>query len=71
MTGKFLRLGLNKPPAQGTRLVYVVTGFLNKETSCGSKIKHISVEGVEGLSGTNRACEPTTDECSVDDNQFD
>jgi len=33
ITGERLELGPNKPLAQGTRLGYVITGYLNKETS--------------------------------------
>jgi len=32
ISGKLIRLGPNKPLAQGTRLGYVITGFLNNET---------------------------------------
>jgi len=32
ITGELLELGPNKPLAQGTRLGYVITGYLNKET---------------------------------------
>jgi len=31
ITGELLELGPNKPSAQGTRLGYVTTGFLDKE----------------------------------------
>jgi len=33
ITGELLELGPNKPLAQGTTLGYVITGYLNKETS--------------------------------------
>jgi len=57
-----LRLEPNKPLAQRTRLGYVVTGFLNKETSSDTEINR---------GGPNAAYEPTKEKNLVNDNQFD
>jgi len=44
ITGELLELGPNKPLAQGTRLGYVITGYLNKETSSDTEFNPILVE---------------------------
>jgi len=51
----YSRVGPNKPLAQGTRLGYVITGYLNKETSSDTEINPILVEG------RGDAYEPTKD----------
>jgi len=56
---------------QGTGLSYIVTGFLNKETSSDTEINPIFVEDADDLAGPNAAYEPTKDNNSVNDNQFD
>jgi len=38
ITGELLELGPKRPLAQGTRLCYVITGFLDKETSSDTEI---------------------------------
>jgi len=53
ITGERLELGPNKPLAQGTRLGYVITGYLNKEASSGTEIKPILVEGRGDFAGAN------------------
>jgi len=47
--------------AQGTRLGYVITGYLNKETSSDTEINPILVEGRGDFAGPNAAYEPTKD----------
>jgi len=59
ITGELLELGPNKPLAQGTRLGYVITGYLNKETSSDSEINPILVEGRGDFAGPTAAYEPT------------
>jgi len=44
ITGELLELGPNRPLAQGTRLGYLITGFLDKETSSDTEINPILVE---------------------------
>jgi len=55
ITGELLELGPNKPLAQGTRLGYVTTGYLNKETSSDTKINPILVKGRGDFAGPNAA----------------
>jgi len=47
--------------AQGTRLGYVTTGYLNKETLSDTEINPILVEDRDDLTGPNAAYEPTKD----------
>jgi len=61
ITGERLELGPNKPLAQGTRIGYVITGYLNKETSSDTEINPILVEGRGDFAGPNAAYEPTKD----------
>jgi len=70
ITGELLELGPNKPLAQGTRLGYVITGYLNKKTSSDSEINPILVEGRGDFAGTNAAYEPTNDKNPMNNNQF-
>jgi len=44
ITGELLELGSNRPLAQGTRLGYVITGFLDKETSSDTEFNPIPIE---------------------------
>jgi len=44
ITGELLELVPNRPSAQGTRLGYVITGFLDKETSSDTEFNPIPVE---------------------------
>jgi len=57
--------------AQGTRLGYVVTGFLNKETLSDTKINPILVKDADYVAGPNAAYEVTKDKNPASDNQFD
>jgi len=59
ITGELLELGPNKPLAQGTRLGYVITGYLNKEASSDTEVNPILVEGRVDFAGPNAAYEPT------------
>jgi len=52
---------LNRPLAQGTRLGYVITGFLDKETSSDTEINPILVEDRCDFAGPNAAYEPMKD----------
>jgi len=61
ITGELLELGPNKPLAQGTRLGYVITGYLNEETSSDTEINPNLVEGRGDFAGPNAAYEPTKD----------
>jgi len=61
ITGELLELGPYKPLAQGTRLGYVITGYLNKETSSDTEINPSLVEDRDDLAGPNAAYEPTKD----------
>jgi len=58
ITGEFLELGPNKPLAQGTRLGYVIIGYLNKETSSDTELNPILVEDRDDLVGPNAAYAP-------------
>jgi len=58
ITGELLELGPNKPLAQGTRLGYVITGYLNKETSSDTEINPILIEDRDDLAGPNVAYAP-------------
>jgi len=58
ITGELLELGPNKPLAQGTRLGYVITGYLNKETSSDTEINPILIEDRDDLAGPNAAYAP-------------
>jgi len=71
ITGELLELGPNKPLAQGTRLGYVITSYLNKETSSDTEINPIVVEDRDDLAGPNAAYEPTKDKNPMNDNHFD
>jgi len=51
--------------AQGTRLGYVITGYLNKETSSDTEINPILVEGRGDFAGPDAAYEPTIDKNSM------
>jgi len=44
IAGELLQLGPKRPLAQGTRLGYVITGFLDKETSSDTEFNPIPVE---------------------------
>jgi len=57
--------------AQGTRLGYVITGFLDKETLSDTEINPILVEDRGDLAGPNAAYEPTKDKNPMNNNQFD
>jgi len=57
--------------AQGTRLGYIDTGFLKKETSSDTEINPILVEEADDLAGPNAAYEPTKDINPMNDNKFD
>jgi len=75
ITGELLELGHNKPLAQGTRLSYIITGYLNKETSSDTEINPILVKDRDDLAGPNAAYEPTKDskrqsEISLDDERI-
>jgi len=61
ITGVLLQLGPNKPLAQGTRPGYVITGYLNKETSSDTEINPILGKGSNDFAGPNAAYEPTKD----------
>jgi len=71
VTGELLELGPNRPLAQGTRLGYVITGFLDKETSSDTEINPILVEDRGDLAGPNAAYEPKKDKSPMNDNHFD
>jgi len=71
VTGELLELGPNRPLAQGTRLSYVITGFLDKETSSDKEIKPILVEDRSDFAGPNAAYEQTKDKNPMNNNQFD
>jgi len=60
-----IELGPNKPLAQGTRLGYVITGYLNKETPSNAEINPILVEDRDDLAGPNAAYEPTKEACDI------
>jgi len=47
--------------AQGTRLGYVITGYLNKETSSDTEINPNLIENRDDFAGPNVAYEPTKD----------
>jgi len=53
------------------RLGYIVTGFLNKETSIDTKINPILEEDVDDFAGPNSAYVPTKDANPMYDNQFE
>jgi len=57
--------------AQGTRLCYVITGFLDKENSSDTEINPFLVEDRDDCAGLNAAYEPTKDKNTMNDNQFD
>jgi len=57
--------------AQGTRLGYVITGFLDKETSSDTEINPILVEDRGDFAGPNAAYEPTKNQNPMNNNQFD
>jgi len=61
ITGELLELRPNRPLAQGARLGYVITGFLDKETSSNTEINPILVEDRGDLAGPNAAYEPKKD----------
>jgi len=61
-----IELGPNKPLAQGTRLGYVITGYLNKETPSNAEINPILVEDRDDLAGPNAAYEPTKETAKCD-----
>jgi len=69
ITGELLKLGPNRPLAQGPRLGYVITGFLDKETSSDTEINPVLVEDRGDFAGPNVAYEPTKDKNPI--NQFD
>jgi len=71
ITGELLELGPNRPLAQGTRLGYVITGFLDKETSSDTKSNPIPVEDRGDFAGPNAAYEPTKVKNPLNNNQFD
>jgi len=71
ITGELLELGPNRPLAQGTRLGYVITGFLNKETSSDTEFNPIPVEDRGDFAEPNAAYEPTKDKNPMNNNQFD
>jgi len=71
LTGELLELGPNEPLEQGIRLGYVITGYLNKETSSDTEINPILVEDRDDLSGPNAVYEPTKDKNPLNDNHFD
>jgi len=71
ITGELLELGPNKPLAQGIRLGYVITGYLNKETSSDTEINPILVEDRDDHAGLIAAYEPTKDKNPMNDNHFD
>jgi len=58
ITGERLELGPNKPLAQGTRLGYVITGYLNKETSSDTEINPNLIENRDDLARPNAAYAP-------------
>jgi len=64
ITGELLELGPYKPLAQGTRVGYVITGYLNIETSSDSEINPFLVEDRDDIAGPNAAYEPTKDKNS-------
>jgi len=68
--GELLEIRPNKPLAQGTRLGYIVTEFLNKEISSDTEINPILVEVADDLAGPNAADEPTKDINLLNKNQF-
>jgi len=70
-TGELLELGPNRPLAQGTRLGYVITGFLDKETSSDTEINPILVKDRGDLAGPNAAYEPKKNKNPMNDNHFD
>jgi len=55
---------------QGTRLGYVIIGFLNKGTSSYTEINPNLVKDADDLAGPNAAYEPTKDKNPVNYNQF-
>jgi len=57
--------------AQGTRLGYVITGFLDKENSSDTEFKPIPVEDRGDFAEPNAAYEPTKDKNPMNNNQFD
>jgi len=57
--GELFELGPKRPLAQGTRLGYVITGFLDKETSSVTEINPILVEHRGDFTGPYAAYEPT------------
>jgi len=56
--------------AQGTRLGYVITGFLDKETSSDTEINPILVEDRGDFAGPNADYEPTKNNNPINNNQF-
>jgi len=71
ITGELLELGPNRLLAQGTRLGYVITGFLDKETSSDTEVHPILVEDRGDLAGPNAAYETKKDKNPMNDNHFD
>jgi len=71
ITGELLELGPIRPLAQGTILGYLITGFLDKETSSDTEINPILVEDRGDLAGPNAAYEPKKDKNPMNVNHFD
>jgi len=67
INGELLELGPNRPLAQGTRLGYVITGFLDKETSSDTEINPILVQDRDDLAGPSAAYQQTKDKNPVND----
>jgi len=68
ITGELLEP--TRPMAQCTRLGYVITGFLDKETSSDTEINPILVEDRGDFAGPNAAYEPTKDNNPMNNIQF-
>jgi len=67
----FLELGPYKPLAQGTMLLYEITGYLNNETSSDTEINPILLEDRDNLAGPNAAYKPTKDSKRQNDISLD
>jgi len=57
--------------AQGTRLGYAITGYLNKETPSNAEINPILVEDRDDLAGPKAAYKPTKDSKRQNEISFD
>jgi len=71
ITRELQELGPNRPLAQGTRLDYVITGFLDKETSSDTEINPVLVEDRGDLARPNAAYVLKKDKNPMNDNHFD